>query len=73
MASWLFLNHISLMLFCKLVEALHAQQLSTDYSPEDIIDMVRNVYLVKYGYEEPIISDWRSTVHRYKSVDNSIP
>ena len=40
-----------------LVQALHAQHLNMDYSPEDIIDMVRNVYLVKYGHEEPIISE----------------
>jgi transposase len=56
-ATWAFLNHISLMLFYKLVQALHAQQLNMDYSPEDIIDMVRNVYLVKCGHEEPIVSE----------------
>jgi hypothetical protein len=28
-----------------------------DYSPADSIDMVRNVYVVKYTYKEPINSD----------------
>jgi transposase len=57
MAAWAFLNHISLILFYKLVQALIMNKMSTDHAPEDIIDMVKNVYLVKCGYEKPIISE----------------
>jgi len=57
MAAWAFLNHISLMLFYKLVQALAAHQMSSDYAPEDIFDIARNVYLVKCGDEQPIVSE----------------
>jgi transposase len=57
MAAWAFLNHISLMLFYKLVQALGTQQLSLDYSPEDIIDIAKNVYWVKCGNAQPVISE----------------
>lgn len=57
MASWAFLNHISLMLFYKLVQTLITNRLSKDFSPEDIIDMVKNVYLVKCGHDRPMVSE----------------
>ena len=57
MAAWAFLNHISLMLFYKLVQALAAQQMSSEFSPGDIIDIVRNVYLVKCGNDQPSVSE----------------
>lgn len=57
MATWAFLNHISLMLFYKLVQALAEQQMSSGFSPNDIIDIVRNVYLVTCGNDQPNISE----------------
>ena len=63
MAAWAFLNHISLMLFYKLVQALAAHHMTSVYAPEDIIDMVRNVYLVKCGNDQPIISEITQKEH----------
>ena len=57
MAAWAFLNHISLMLFYKLIQALAAHRMSSDYTPEDIIDIAKNVYLVKCGDQQPSVSE----------------
>ena len=45
------------MLFYKLVQALTEHHLNSVYAPEDIIDMVKNVYLVKCGNDQPVVSE----------------
>lgn len=56
-AAWAFLNHISLMLFYKLIHALASNRMSSDFTPEDIINIAKNVYLVKCGHDRPVVSE----------------
>ncbi len=45
--GWTFLNHISLMYFYGLINAIRAKKLK--YSPEDVIKLTKNIYKVDTG------------------------
>ena len=48
--AWAFINHISLLYFYGLVRTLREQNLNEKYSPEDILSIGRNIYLVREHY-----------------------
>lgn len=48
--AWAFINHVSLLYFYGIVKALREQKLNEKYSPEDIISIGKNIYLVREHY-----------------------
>ncbi|MCD7921555.1 MAG: transposase [Clostridiales bacterium] len=48
--AWSFINHVSLLYFYGLVKVLREQKLNEKYSPEDILSIGRNIYLVREHY-----------------------
>ena len=44
--GWTFLNHISLMYFYGLVNALCDKNLNEKYSPDDVLKLTKNIYKV---------------------------
>lgn len=52
--GWSFINHISLLYFYSLVQAMREADLTGDWTPKDIIMMAKNVYKVyDNGIEHP--------------------
>ncbi len=49
--GWTFLNHISLLYYYGLVNALRGKGISDKYTPEDLIKMTKNIYRVDTGDE----------------------
>lgn len=47
--GWTFLNHVSLMYFYGLMNAIRDKKLSEKYSPEDVIKLTKNIYKVDTG------------------------
>lgn len=53
LAGWSFLNHISLLYFYGLIRAIRNSDLRGDITPEDVLDIGRNIYRVKdYFYDK---------------------
>lgn len=50
--GWVFLNHISLMYYYGLLNALRESRLNEKYSVEDIIKLTKNIYKVKTDSKE---------------------
>ncbi len=48
--GWAFLNHLSLLYFYGLVNALRNTKLNRKYTPEDVIGLTKNIYKVDAGY-----------------------
>jgi hypothetical protein len=47
--GWVFLNHISLLYYYGLLNALRSTELYERYSAEDVLKLVKNVYRVDMG------------------------
>ena len=47
--GWAFLNHISLLYYYGLLNALRNTKLDEKYSTEDILKLTKNIYLVDTG------------------------
>ena len=47
--GWAFLNHISLMYYYGLLNALHRTKLDEKYSAEDVLKLTKNIYRVDTG------------------------
>ena len=47
--GWAFLNHISLLYYYGLINALRNSELDDKYSAEDVIKLTKNIYRVNYG------------------------
>lgn len=47
--GWAFLNHISLLYYYGLLNALRSKKLDNKYSAEDIIKLTKNIYRVNIG------------------------
>ena len=45
--AWSFINHISLLYFYGVVKALRENELSSTYSPDDILSIGKNIYRVR--------------------------
>ncbi len=62
--GWLFLNHISLMLYYRVLAKIKEKGLQTKYSVEDVIDVARRITMMKIGNEwvenTPALSDMKS-------------
>lgn len=50
--GWTFLNHISLLYYYGLLNALRSTKLDERYSAEDVLKLVKNIYRVNTGDEE---------------------
>lgn len=56
--AWAFLNHVSLLFFYSLVKSMKASGLDASFSPEDIIDLCKNIMQVRYDHrKESLISE----------------
>lgn len=47
LAAWSFINHISLLYFYGVVRALRENEMNDEYSPEDILAIGKNIYMVR--------------------------
>ena len=47
--GWAFLNHISLLYYYGLLNALHCTKLDEKYSAEDVLKLTKNIYKVNTG------------------------
>ena len=47
--GWAFLNHMSLLYYYGLVNALHKAGLESSFSAEDVLKLTKNIYLVDTG------------------------
>ncbi len=50
--GWTALNHVSLLYFYGLLNALRDKGLSNKYTPEDVIKLTKNIYRVDVGDED---------------------
>ena len=66
MAAWSFINHISLLFFYGIVRALREKELNDDYSPEDILAIGKNIYMVRDHYGLP---DYRLSEVPLKDIE----
>ncbi|HHU88110.1 MAG TPA: transposase [Spirochaetales bacterium] len=55
--AWAFLNHVSLLYFYGLVKALRQKNLDAEYSPQDVIDLCRNIVKVNLDNKQSFISE----------------
>lgn len=55
--AWAFLNHVSLLFLYSLVQALRATGLDGEYTPEEVIDMCRNIMQVRCDNGQTFISE----------------
>ena len=53
LAAWAFISHISLLYFYGIVRALRESELNEEYSPEDILSIGKNIYMVREHYALP--------------------
>jgi hypothetical protein len=60
--AWAFLNHVSLLFFYSLVKAMRANRLDDTYTPEDVIDMCRNIVQVHCDNGQTFISETTAKV-----------
>lgn len=68
--GWAFVNHISLLYYYGLLNALRLADLDEKYSAGDIIKLTKNIYLVDTGDGKgPILSKIRN---KTKSVLNKL-
>lgn len=63
--AWAFLNHVSLLYFYGLVKALRQKGLDRDHSPQDVIDMCRNVVKVNLDNNQSFISETTQDVQDF--------
>ena len=47
--GWAFLNHISLLYYYGLLNALRSTKLDEKYSAEDVLKLTKNIYRVDTG------------------------
>ena len=47
--GWAFLNHVSLLYYYGLINALRDKQLDAKYSAEDVLKLAKNIYRVDTG------------------------
>lgn len=47
--GWAFLNHVSLLYFYGLINALRSSNLDGKYTPEDVLKLTKNIYKVDCG------------------------
>lgn len=47
--GWAFLNHISLLYYYGLINALRSNELDSKYTPEDVLKLTKNIYKVDSG------------------------
>ena len=47
--GWAFLNHISLLYFYGLLNALRVSKLDEKFSAQDVLKLTKNIYLVNTG------------------------
>ncbi|NCD26808.1 MAG: hypothetical protein EOL86_14630 [Deltaproteobacteria bacterium] len=55
--AWAFINHISLIIFYNLINQIKEKNLSNKYTPEDIINISRNIYKIVLDDGQEIISE----------------
>lgn len=55
--AWAFLNHVSLLYFYGLVKVLREKDFDGEHSPQDIIDLCRNVVKVNLDNNQSFISE----------------
>ena len=60
--GWLFVNHVSLMLYYRVVEKIRESGHESDYSAEDVIDAAKRIQMVKMGDE------WLETLPTLKDL-----
>lgn len=62
-SGWLFFNHISLMLYYRILAKIKEKNLQSNYSVEDVIDVTRRITRMKVGDEwiekTPALSDMK--------------
>ena len=51
--GWAFVNHISLLYFYGLVNALRSTKLDEKYSAEDMLKLTKNIFKVSAGNDSP--------------------
>jgi hypothetical protein len=44
--AWAFINHISLIIFYNLINQIKEKNISNKYTPEDIINISKNIYKI---------------------------
>ena len=61
--GWLFLNHISLMLYYRVLSKIKEKKLQSKYSVEDVIDVAKRITMMKINEEwlenTPALSDMK--------------
>lgn len=55
--GWAFLNHISLLFYYGLINALHKVKLDDQYTAEDVIKLTKNIYRVSYDGKYSVVSE----------------
>jgi transposase len=55
--AWSFINHISLIMFYNLINQIKKKNLCDKYTPEDIINISKNIYKIIFHDGQEIISE----------------
>jgi transposase len=63
--AWAFINHISLIIFYNLINKIKEKDLSNKYTPEDIINISKNIYKIVLDDGQEIRSE---TTQREKDL-----
>ena len=66
LAAWSFINHISLLYFYGIVRALRENEMNEEYSPEDILVIGKNIYMVREYHGLP---DYRLSEIPLKDIE----
>ncbi|MES1923625.1 hypothetical protein MHBO_005233 [Bonamia ostreae] len=67
--AWAFINHISLIIFYNLINQIKEKDLSNKYTPEDIINISKNIYKIVLDDGQEIISE---TTQKEKDLFNEL-